>query len=273
MSELSVDEAQRLARLFLTGQASELEIGRLQSALSDDQGAALELLAQMQSALDDSAPAGLNAEQNRSVNGRIEALVAPRVKKRGPFGFLRKLFKAKPKATEEEAPSKSRRRRGNSSIPQPEPVAVPDPSPRVSGELDNLSETLPGDGLEEMAPIAAPPAIVAATASAATNSERGALPAKPASKRRLPTYFIPAVIGILGLLLLGLGVRWFVHRPKSVKPAAGLTVHNVVAPSIQATPTPSKRTHRGVAVAPLNNDALPAEIPATTPVSAGNWPQ
>ena len=77
MAELSVDEAQRLARLFLTGQAIDTDISRLQNALADDQGAALELLAQMQAALDDSAPAGLNGEQDRSVNTRIEALIAP----------------------------------------------------------------------------------------------------------------------------------------------------------------------------------------------------
>src|SRR6185369_7955437 len=97
MAELSVDEAQRLARLFLTGQAGDAEVQRLQNALTDDQGAALELLAQRQAALDDSAPAGLNAEQDRTVNGRIEALIAPRVKKRGFFAFILKLFKGKPK--------------------------------------------------------------------------------------------------------------------------------------------------------------------------------
>src|ERR1700733_3440155 len=116
MAELSVDEAQRLARLFLTGQAIDSDISRLQNALSDDQGAALELLAQMQAALDDSAPAGLSGEQDRSVNSRIEALIAPRVKKRGFFSFFTRLFKRKPK--EEAKPTRTRRR---GAAPEPEP--------------------------------------------------------------------------------------------------------------------------------------------------------
>ncbi len=187
MAELSVDEAQRLARLFLTGQAGDAEIARLQGALADDQGAALELLAQMQAALDDSAPAGLSAEQDRSVNSRIEALIAPRVKKRGPFSFISKLFKRKPKA--EEAPKATRtRRRGAAPAAEPEATSAPAPTaipePMVS---DDLGETLPGAGMEEMAPIAAAPAATAAPEKAAPSGAKE----KPA-KKPMPAWLMPA---------------------------------------------------------------------------------
>ena len=95
MAELSVEEAQRLARQFLTGAASSADVQRLQADLGDD--LSLELLAQIQTALDDVAPAGLTVDQARSVDSRIEALLLPRIKKSGAFGWLKKLFKGKPK--------------------------------------------------------------------------------------------------------------------------------------------------------------------------------
>src|SRR5262245_1173390 len=145
MAELSVEEAQRLARLFLTGQARPAELQRLQSALNDDAATALELLTQMQTALDDSAPAGLNAEQDRAVNGRIEALISPRVRKRGFFALILRLFKRKPKAPKDDAPTRVRRRGGSSPEPEPEAPPVSEPVP------DSMGETLPGgEGMEDM---------------------------------------------------------------------------------------------------------------------------
>jgi hypothetical protein len=293
MPELSVDEAQRLARLFLTGKAGDSEIQQLQGALADDQGAALELLSQMQSALDDSAPAGLNAEQERSVASRIEALIAPRVRKRSLLGFLKKIFRGSPKAAAEAAPSKSRRRRGASAeTPAPSAVeAVPD---------DALSDTLPGGGMEEMAPIAAG----GASASVDAGDEAAvALPAKPAKKKSGGWVWV--MVGLLGsLLLLGLVgaavLFWFHSRTPKARPVPhpAAQAHPMAAPGADgsappspgaaATPrpmavataaptaTPMGSVHRGLSIAPQNSDgseALPAQIPATTPVSAGSWPQ
>jgi hypothetical protein len=296
MPELSVDEAQRLARLFLTGKAGDNEIQQLQGALADDQGAALELLSQMQSALDDSAPAGLNAEQERSVASRIEALIAPRVRKRSLLGFFKKIFRGSPKAAEEPAPSKSRRRRGGSA-------EAPAPAPSDTPPDDALSDTLPGatgDGMEEMAPIAA-----GGGSSAADEGGDGStvsLPAKPAKKKS--GGWIWVLVGLLGsLLLLGLlgaGVAfWFHAKSKRARPMPAAVTHPAtapggdgsppvalspsaaapkppVAPTAVPTATPMGSVHRGISIAPQNSDgseALPAQIPATTPVSAGSWPQ
>ncbi len=100
MAELSADDAQRLARQFLTGKAAKADVARLAAALPEDQTLALELLSQMQAALDDVAPSALSVEQDRSVDARIEALIAPRIKKRGLFGWLGKLFARRPKPAE-----------------------------------------------------------------------------------------------------------------------------------------------------------------------------
>jgi hypothetical protein len=285
MAELSVDEAQRLARLFLTGQAGDAEVQRLQNALTDDQGAALELLAQMQAALDDSAPAGLNAEQDRTVNGRIEALIAPRVKKRGFFAFILKLFKGKPKPTEEESQSKSRRRRRGGAA---EPEAPSSPAPAESAPAhDAMAETLPGggDGMEEMAPIAAaPPAESDSNASVGAGSPRPApAPAESAAKRGLPAWLAPALIVLVLAAVAAYGVRWFLGRPKTKTPvpvvapaptpAATAVPAMPTAPKPSLSPTPAGQGHRALAVGAPNSKPLPAEIPATTPVPAGQWPK
>jgi hypothetical protein len=267
LAELSVDEAQRLARLFLTGQAIDSDIQRLQNALTDDQGAALELLAQMQAALDDSAPAGLNGEQDRSVNGRIEALIAPRIKKRGPFAFILKLFKGKPKAAPEEAAAPSRRRRRGSASAEAPAEAAPSPAPAAEEMIGgSLAETLPGDGMEEMAPIAAPSSAAAPAPEAPAAPASQPVEAKP--KRPLPAWLLPSLAVLLVLALLGAGAAWWLKRPKSLKavPAPVLAV-----PKPSPSPTPMGRVRRATANASESNDALPAEIPATTPMPAGSW--
>ena len=271
MAELSVDEAQRLARLFLTGQASDTEVSRLQNAIGDDQGAALELLAQMQAALDDSAPAGLSAEQDRSVNGRIEALIAPRVKKRGPFSFLFKLFRRKPK--EEEAPKASRtRRRGSApeSAPAPEPeVAAPAVMALPEPASDDLGETLPGAGMEEMAPISAP----AAAPVPAPAPEPAAASSDAPQKKALPGRLIPIVGVLLLLAAIGFGVKAWMQRPKAGQPLAAqvpVAPTAPVAPKPTPSSTPAGRARRAVAIAPIDQEPLPAEFKATTPIASGS---
>jgi hypothetical protein len=287
MAELSVDEAQRLARLFLTGQAGSAEIQRLQNALADDQGAALELLSQMQAALDDSAPSGLTVEQDRVVNGRIEALIAPRVKKRGFFAFILKLFKRKPKPTEEESQSKSRRRRRGGS-PEPEPA----PAVETAPVTDSMDETLPGGGMEEMAPIAAASAPAAEVESPRTDFSPDEDKPAPARKRGLPGWLLPLILILLIVTGLGYGVRWFLRRPKALKPVVVEVVQPPVAaitalpsaavsaaptavtakPSPTLSPTPVGRGHRAMVVGAPGSEPLPAQLPPTTPVSAGQWP-
>ncbi len=272
MAELSVDEAQRLARLFLTGQAGQGELQRFQNALADDAGAALELLTQMQAALDDSAPAGLSAEQDRAVNGRIEALIAPRVKKRGFFAFFLRLFKGKPKL--EEAPTRVRRRGGSAEAEAPAPPPVSEPVP------DSMGETLPGgEGMEDMAPIAAAPAAAAEEAPAAPRKGRAKAAAKESKPFKLPAWILPALGLLLVLGAVAFGVKWWFSRPKAAKtlavaplPAVQATPGPKVQPGPTLVPTPLGSRRRGVAMADSKgrgSETLPAEINPVTPVPAG----
>lgn len=270
MAELSVDDAQRLARLFLTGQAGDNDISRLQSAVAEDQGVALELLAQMQAALDDSAPAGLNSEQDRSVNSRIDALIAPRIKKRGFFSFITKLFKRKPK---EEAKPTRTKRRGAAVEVAPEPAPVPEPSVVATPVVgDDLGETLPGGGMEEMAPIAAAPVATPAPSAPAPEPAPSAAAETDKPKKGLRLPLLP-IFGALIVVALVVGaVQWWRTRPKAVKPVAPVVavVPTPVAPKPTPSPTPAGRARRALAVAPTNDEPLPAEIKAMTPVAAGS---
>lgn len=146
MAELSVEEAQRLARQFLTGKAGEAEIGALRMALETDQTVALELLAQMQTALDDVAPGGLSVEQAGAVKTRVAALIAPRIRRRGLAGLLKKLFSPKPKAAK----------------PAPAPPAAP-AAPAAAPA--SLSAPAAAAGAAAKAPAAPGPAPAGAKAS------------------------------------------------------------------------------------------------------------
>lgn len=119
MAELSVEEAQSLARQFLTGKAGDAEIVQLRAALESDQTAALELLAQMQTALEDVAPAGLSVEQSAQVLAQVESLIVPRIQHRGLVGLFKKVFgsKSKPLLAPPAAPA--------SPAPSPSPAPVP----------------------------------------------------------------------------------------------------------------------------------------------------
>lgn len=262
MAELSADEAQRLARLFLTGKAGAAELSRINVALPEDQTLALELLAQMQNALDDVAPSALSVEQDKSVDARIEALIAPRIKKRGFFGWLRKLFRGAPKPAEE--PSSSRRRRKGAEPPPAPVAAVPEPSlPLPSAAV--------GDGLEEMMPGSEP--------AAPAVSEAPAAPPKPAAPKAERKSLPWKALG-LGLLLLALlaglayGVRAWLARPRPA-PAVVADPLPTAVPSAVPTPLPSPtpvvnaQPVRARAMGSDSDEPLPSLLPPGTPQPAG----
>jgi hypothetical protein len=276
VAELSVDEAQRLARQFLTGMASPADVSRVSNALADDSTLALELLSQMQAALDDVAPSALNAEQDRSVDSRIEALIGPRIKKRGFFGWFKKLFGRKPKRAEEPAPSR-RRKRGSepaAAAPLPEPSL---PAPSAGGGDDMM---------EEMVPIASSPA-EGVPADAAPPEAKAA--AKPAAKKAsTPRNWKPLLTGLGALILLaGLGYgafagfkAWQAHRQAAADAAAKAAAQAALAKAAlkptplptaapTAVPTPGGSLHRERATAAREDEPLPSQLPPTTPQAAG----
>lgn len=259
MAELSVEEAQRLARQFLTGAASLADVQRLQADLNDD--LSLELLAQIQTALDDVAPAGLTVDQAKSVDSRVEALVVPRIKRSGPFGWLKKLFKGKPA---DAAPAKRSKFKTTPTSPAPAPVASPPPVPETLPE-PSLAE---GDGLEDMAPISAapaeavvvaPPPIPLAPAKPVADQAKGAGSGK---------WVVPVLLALLGLALLGALGWWWKHHPKPLPPAPAQAPKLTPGPTPKPTPS-SRAPRRGVNVAQPIQEPLPAELPATTPQPAG----
>lgn len=246
MAELSVEEAQRLARLFLTGLASGPDVQRLQAALADDQTLALELLAQVQTALDDVAPEGLDTVQAQSVAARIQALVAPRIKRRGFLSVFRRLFRARPLAEARVA------RRG---APPPPPA----PAPAVGApDLDE------GGGLEDMAPIA--PTVEAPSPPPGRGEEPPQRRAGQGARRGW-------LLG-LGLLLAVGALLLLEHRRGAPYPARPVAhpASFLAAPPPRLSPVPTLALRvairRESALGSSGNGPLPAALPPTTPQSA-----
>jgi hypothetical protein len=267
VAELSVEESQRLSRLFLTGLASESDVSRLAAAMPEDQTLALELLAQIQTALDDVAPEGLSKEQAQSVASRVEALVTPRVKRRGLFGMLKRLFRGRPKQAKPEAAAEPVVEKA--PVAAPLPASTPEPSPALDA----------GDGMEEMAPIApgdgpsGPPPLPADALPEplGAGSDR-ALPATPAAPGRWRLAAMAAA-AIVALLLLAAAVRAFQHRAQAKALAAAPPPTPVAAkPTPPPMPRPAGAIRRERAVAVPRNEPLPAAIPPTTPQASGQLP-
>ena len=276
MAELSVEEAQRLARQFLTGLAGDADGGRLESVLAEDQTLALELLAQMQSALEDVAPEGLTQEQVKSVDARVEALVGPRIRRRGFFGVFKRLFKRRRKPV----PARVARRAN-----APDPVETPAPAPAPMVESPLLPD---GEGMEEMAPIAAAPLPSEAlahmegldTSPAPAPAPKPAAPVPAAAAEPSGAGFPWLALGgaVLVLGLLGLGGSWAwarfrnrqAPRPLQAALAAPTPVRGPVPTPAPKGPAPARRD---VVLATKNQfDTLPAALPPTTPQSAGQLP-
>lgn len=263
MAELSVEESQRLARLFLTGLASEADVQRLSAALPEDQTLALELLAQVQTALDDVAPEGLSKDQSHSVSARVEALVTPRVKRRGLFSLFKRLFRRKPAPAKPEA------------APEPASAAAPLAAPAADAGAP-MDE---GAGLEEMAPIApsavdgAPVAPPAAAAGEPVGAEGRQGPATAPAPRR-PSGPQALLMGLAALLALGLAL-WGLGRLRHDRRPAPAPVAPRPAPTPAPTPKPAgpPRRERAMAVSgSAANEPLPAAIPFITPQAAGQLP-
>lgn len=280
MAELSPDEASRLARGFLTGKAAEAEVNRLQVAVQVDEKAALELLRQMQTALDDVAPAGLTRDQWAVVDSRVHALIQPRIKSGGLaiFAALFNLFKRKPK--EDGGTTRVKRRGGGAPEAAPTTTTLPEPTPPPVQESapDLLGETM---GMEDMAPIAAPapaaametaPVSVPATAKA-SKAEKAAKPAGPSSLSR------PGVRWSLAALLVvaGLGGLFWTLKDPLAGWWARFTAKKepVVAalPQPAPTPKPAGPPRRALPGPGGQEEPLPAALPEATPRPAGSWDQ
>ncbi|HXB98255.1 MAG TPA: hypothetical protein VNZ54_09390 [bacterium] len=267
MAELSVEEAQRLARNFLTGLAGDADVSRLESALADDQTLALELLAQMQTALEDVAPEGLTQDQVKSVDARVEALVGPRIRRRGLFGIFKRLFKRRRKPV----PARVAKR------PEaPEPEAAPAPAPAPVLESPALPD---GEGMEEMAPIA-PSAPLPSEALAHLDGVEAAPAEAPPAAASGPGFPWLALLGgalVLGLIALAGSWAWARHRARP-KPAPVLAAAPPPShPAAPAAPAPAPQgpafAQRGLVMATKDGiDTLPAAIPPTTPQAAGQLP-
>ena len=203
----------------------------------------------MQTALDDVAPEGLDSGQAQSVAVRIEALVAPRVKRRGFLSLFKRLFRARPPAEARVA------RRGA-------PAAAP-PAPAPAVAAPGLDE---GGGLEDMAPIAP-------TVEAPRPLEgRAEAPSRRQARQGIRRVWL---LGLgLGLLLVA-GALFLAQRRRAAPsparpvppPAAGPAAP---PPRLSPAPTPAPRVaiRRESALGTSGNGPLPAALPPTTPQSA-----
>ena len=278
MAELGSEEASRLARGFLTGKAGEAEVSRLQVAVQVDEKAALELLRQMQTALDDVAPAGLTRDQWAVVDSRVHALIQPRVKSGGLaiFAALFDLFKRKPKQEEAAGATRVKRRGGGAPEAAPATAALPEPTPPPVQEAapDLLGETM---GMEDMAPIAAPAAPARAEPIAA--EAKPAKPAKVAAPKGPPVFSKPSVRwALISILLLGgIGASTWTFKQPLLGLWARLSTWRAPAPVVQPTPMPTPKPagppRRAVPGPGVQEEPLPAALREATPVPAGSWEQ
>ncbi len=287
MAELSVEEAQNLARQFLTGLAGPREVARLQAALPEDQTLALELLAQIQTSLEDVAPEGLSKEQGRIVDERVEALIAPRIRQRGVMSRLLGVFRGKPRHPRKSAPEAEEARPGVEPPAPPAaraapsvytaPAAAPAPATASAGgpEAGDLDAVM-----EEVAPIAASPAEPAPIEAQPLDSweqipgsAAEPAPARPQGPALRPLW---AGLSVLAVAAVAAGAWWLWSRrvpgvPAKPKPAP---VQVAAAPKPappKPAPAPAEALlpRRERAVAPPRSEVLPAEIGAQTPADAG----
>ncbi len=233
MIELNVDEINALARVFLTGRGREEQLQQAQEVVEEDPQFPLELLAQMQSALDDVPPYGFTREQWKIVDQRVSALYATRVRRHffNPIAWLLGLFKSAPKpATTAGAEAEPKRRWRGAAAP-----------------VEDVSSSTSGDGIEDMAPISAVPTQVKSA------------PVVTRRPIKIPWGLIKALLAVTLLVLVG----WFVTpwiKAYFAKPA----------PQEPAPPPQPKGPPRRAAPASAPNDEpLPAEIAPQDPRSAG----
>jgi hypothetical protein len=98
--ELGVDEISRFSRRFLAGNADQATVNKLKDSIEEDLQVALELLTQMQEALEETAPFGFTPEQWIEVDSKVLKFFEPfkgGSKSSGP-GFFSKLFSGSKKS-------------------------------------------------------------------------------------------------------------------------------------------------------------------------------
>lgn len=265
MAELSIDALRSLARNFLIGKGGEAELEDTKRAMESDPQLAMEFLQQMQTALEDSAPAGFTPEQWKDIDGRVAALIAPLAKGGLGLGFIGKLFarlfKKKPAS---EGPARIKKGRAPEERPK---AASESPTSLLSSEpVVAPAMAAPIEGMEDMAPIAPVAAAPAPAASpAAEAAPEIAAPKKARSKK--PLWILLAILAAVGLgygLYVGYGI-WKASRPKPAPPAV---------PTPMPTPSPTQTPYSGPprrSQPPAEqHEPLPSELPPMTPQPAGH---
>jgi hypothetical protein len=277
LADLSIDDLRRLARNFLVGRGGEAELEDTKRAMDQDPQLAMEFLQQMQTALDDVAPAGFSPAQWSEIDARVHSLIAPLAKSGLSLGFLGKLFAKlfKKKAAPAEAPARIKRKGANS-----------EPAARASGESPTSllsseavvapSTALPTEGMEEMAPImsgaaAAAPVPVAPLADA---PPVGAALARPSSVPAAPQKnFLGLAMALLALALLAwaawTGLRFWKTRQRSAAPAPITAPPALPAPKPTPSPVPTGGPSRRALPPSPAGEPLPSELPPMTPQPAG----
>jgi hypothetical protein len=269
LAELSTEELSRLARNFLVGRGGEAELEDTKRAMDTDPQLALEFLQQMQTALDDAAPAGFSPLQWAEVDKRVGQLIEP-LAKGGGLGIIGKLFSRLFRKRGAATPARIKRK-GAPQETEARPVLGESPTSLISPGAD---APVADSGMEEMAPIA--PVVVAAPVVEAVSPEAEAVQAKSDSggkrtlrllhKGRLALAIVVALIVLL-LLLANWGMKFYKAR------AAAKALAMAKPAPVQAVPTPAPPPNSGPprrAQPPATqNEPLPSELPPMTPQAAG----
>jgi hypothetical protein len=272
LAEISVEALRRLARNFLVGRGGEAELEDTKRTMESDPQLAMEFLQEMQTALDEVAPAGFTPEQWTQIDGRIASLMAPMIK-RGGLGIFGKLFGKifKKKSPGETATRIKRKGAPPAEISKPapseSPISLVSPEPLVPAE-----SSMPEAGMEEMAPIAPSPA--SELASEAEPIRRETKPAHVSSALLSGKKFLLPILLGLGVILLGLLFYWkapdFLSWVHSFKKAAPAPVQLVLPkPKPQPTATPNTGPPHRALPPPSQYEPLPSDLPPMTPQAAG----
>ena len=287
MAELSVEESRRLARNFLIGKGGEAELEDTKRAMDTDAQLALEFLQQMQTALDDAAPAGFSPEQWKEVDTRVAAVIAPLAKSGIGLGFIGKLFSKLFKKKSAPAAEARIKRKGGPAPEEAKPKAAPSESPTSLLTPEAVVEppsAAPVEGFEEMAPImaaaaiptlpplgaaaAVPPEPPAAAPSEQPPREAAADAAAGGQKTKGSRKILWVALGVIAISLLAWAAWMGAQALRNRKPAP------LPVPTPMPTPVPKPTLYSGPprrSQPPTTQDEpLPSELPPMTPQAAGH---
>ena len=287
MPGLSVEELRKLARGFLTGQAEPRELESMKKILGEDLQMGLELLTQMQTALDETAPARLAPDQWKTVDEKVAALFEPHTSAKRGFsfvGWLKKLFGKKKSAS-----VRVKGRRGEVESAEEDVLPMPEVESAPGIEADDMAPIAPENpeasrenseiDSDDMAPISDSDDITAAV--------DGALDKKDSKKNKIK-FSLPAgaekalkfmaLVLVLAALLWAIWIYWlagvFADKPVKTEKSRPAPVKAAVKPTEIPTrvPTPGPQAPRRAVFVPdwsQADEILPAEVAPTTPVAAG----